>query len=245
MSVASLPQTFTSALSPPAPAPTRKTVTIIEDKVSIPAWVDDRESFRRWARSDEFPEQGWISFLQGELWVDMTMEEMVTHNQVKVAFTVALGWFVQNANSGRFIADGMLLTNENSDLSTEPDGLFFTWETVQSGRLQLVEGQQGGIVELSGTPDMVLEIVSKTSVRKDTIRLRELYWKAGIPEYWLVDARGDTLRFEILRHAAEGYEATPAKDGWIASAAFGKSFRLTKAMDPLGQPRYTLEMKAA
>jgi hypothetical protein len=27
--------------------------------------------------------------------------------------------------------------------------------------------------------------VSPSSVQKDTVVLRELYWKAGIPEYWL------------------------------------------------------------
>jgi Uma2 family endonuclease len=37
---------------------------------------------------------------------------------------------------------------------------------------------------------MVLEVVSASSVEPDTQTLRELYWAAGIKEYWLVDARG-------------------------------------------------------
>ena len=31
------------------------------DQVSVPEWVTDLASFRRWARSDEFPETGRIS----------------------------------------------------------------------------------------------------------------------------------------------------------------------------------------
>ena len=32
-------------------------------QVQIPADVVDLESFRRWAKSDEFPEHGWFSYL--------------------------------------------------------------------------------------------------------------------------------------------------------------------------------------
>ena len=39
----------------------------------------------------------------------------------------------------------------------------------------------------------------KTSVPKDTVLLRELYWKAGVTEYWLVDVRDGNLSFEILQ----------------------------------------------
>ena len=34
---------------------------------------------------------------------------------------------------------------------------------------------------------MTLEVVSSSSVRKDTVDLRDRYYKAGILEYWLVD----------------------------------------------------------
>jgi len=52
-------------------------------------------------------------------------------------------------------------------------------------------------LELEGTPDMVLEVVSASSVVKDTETLLQLYWQAGIPEYWLVDARGEALEFTV------------------------------------------------
>jgi hypothetical protein len=43
---------------------------VIADQVRIPSWVSDQESFRRWSRSDDYPEKGWVSFRDGEIWVD-------------------------------------------------------------------------------------------------------------------------------------------------------------------------------
>ena len=90
---------------------------------------------------------------------------------------------------------------------------------------------------------MVLEVVSSSSVEKDTIILRDLYWQAGIREYWLVDARGENPIFDILRHTAKGYVATSKQRGWMKSVLFGKSFRLTQNKDALGHPEYTLGVR--
>jgi Uma2 family endonuclease len=109
--------------------------------------------------------------------------------------------------------------------------------------LRFVQGSQGGIIELVGTADMVLEIVSTSSVTKDTLRLRDHYWRAGVKESWLVDARSETPRFEILRHTMAGSIAVEPQDGWLASAVFGRAFKLTRQADPLGHALYVLETR--
>lgn len=83
----------------------------------------------------------------------------------------------------------MLFSNEEANLTGQPDGIFVSTLGLQTGRVRFVGSMGGDYVELEGTPDMVLEIVSTSSVVKDYKRLRELYWRAGIPEYWIVDAR--------------------------------------------------------
>lgn len=90
---------------------------------------------------------------------------------------------------------------------------------------------------------MVLEVISPSSEEKDTVVMPGLYWRAGIPEYWLIDVRGDRLEFRILRRGAKGYAAVRARGGWVKSAVFGKSFRLARRLDPLGYPEYTLSVK--
>jgi Uma2 family endonuclease len=90
---------------------------------------------------------------------------------------------------------------------------------------------------------MVLEVVSESSVQKDYEQLREAYWEAGIQEYWLVDARKEPLKFDILRHAPGGYVATRRQKGWVRSAVFGKSFQLSQATNDLGHPEFTLAVR--
>src|SRR5262245_42491062 len=124
----------------------------------IPAWVKDLESFRRWAKSDSFPKHGWFSYLDGELWVDTGMEQLITHNRVKTQYTVVVSGLVDQEARGYFFSDRALLTNKEANLSTEPDGSFVSYEAIESGRVEMVPGKEEGFVELAGSPDMALEI---------------------------------------------------------------------------------------
>src|SRR5262245_39510197 len=193
---------------------------VLDDSLTIPGWVTDHAAFRRWAYSDEFPERGRFSFIRGRVWADPSMEHD-SHNQLKAEITEILRGHVKAHNLGRFWIDGMLLTHEAAGLSTEPDGMFARWDTLQDGTARLVGGNPPDGVELNGTPDMVLEVVSKKSVRKDTIELPDVYWEAGIAEYWLIDPRGQELRFDILRHSSNGYRPVRPSGGWRKSAVFG------------------------
>jgi hypothetical protein len=55
-----------------------------------------------------------------------------------------------------------------------------------------------------------------------------------------VDVRGEKLRFDILGRGGRGYLTVRKSSGWIKSAVFGSSFRLTQKPDRLGYPEYTL-----
>lgn len=208
-----------------------------ERAIRIPDRVRDLASFRRWAKSDEFPERGWYSYLNGELWVDLSMERM-GHNQVKGEVARVLSNLVIEAATGRYLHDRMLLTNVAAGLSTEPDGMFLSFPTLQRGRAML--GQGGDSLEVEGSPDMVLEVVSPASEHKDAVVLRDLYWRAGVREYWLADPRGDDVAFDILRRGPKGYTAVRGRGGWLKSPVFAKSFRLTRYADALGYPAYRL-----
>lgn len=218
------------------------TLVIESDRVSIPEWVKDLASFRRWARSDEFPETGRVCFLDGEVWVDMSNEQIFTHVLVKTKCIAALSTLVDAQELGLFLADGALLSNVDAGIAVNPDATFVSTAALLD-RVRVLEGKRKGHVELEGSPDMVLEVVSDGSFHKDTRQLRQDYWVAGIREYWLVDARSEPLVFDILRYTPKGYRTTAKKDGWIKSAVFGKSFRLTQRASGHGYPEYTLEVR--
>lgn len=216
---------------------------VIEDSVCIPEWVRNLKSFRRWADSREFPQEGRISYLNGEVWVDMSREQVFSHALVKTEFGGVLSPLSKKERRGTYFVDGPYLTHVLADFAHVPDGMFVSRESLRLGRVSLIRGARRGFVELEGTPDMLLEVLSDSSVKKDLQRLQLLYWKAGVPEYWIVDARGEKVRFDILRHTEEGYVAVPKRSGWQASAVFGHSFKLTVRPDELGNPEYTLSVR--
>ena len=219
------------------------TVIFQDDTINIPSWVVDWPTFRRWLRSDEFPKQGRISYLAEQIWIDMSKEQLFSHNQVKQEYNLVLGGLAKLTKGSRCFPDGALLSNAEVELTVQPDGTFVSFEALDTGRVRLVEGTKDGYLELEGSPDMVLEVVSNSSVEKDTVDLRDLYWQAGITEYWLVDARGERLSFEILRHTAKGYTPVRRHNGWAKSSVFGKSFRLTRQIDAQNNPEYALSVR--
>lgn len=213
--------------------------------VSVPAWVVDLASFRRWADSDDFPETGRVAYLKGDVWVDMSKEQIFTHVKVKAEYTYVLVGLTKRGRSGHYLPDGAFLSNVDADVANKPDGMFVSFKSLDTGRVRLIPGTDNGFVEVEGTPDMVLEIVSASSVHKDTVLLRDLYWEAGIAEYWLVDVRGARVSFDIFRHTARGYVAARKQGGWVKSAVFNKAFRLTRQTGPDGNPEYSLEVRSA
>src|ERR1043166_8009476 len=98
--------------------------TLYTEYIQVPSWVIDLESFRRWSDDDAFPETGQISFLKGDVWVDMSKEQLFDHNQVKTEFTRVLAELVRASQAGRYFADGAFVSNVDADVSNQPDGLF-------------------------------------------------------------------------------------------------------------------------
>lgn len=215
---------------------------VLEDRGAIPGWVKNHAAFRRWTRSPQYPASGQYGWLGNKMWVDLSMERN-SHNQIKMRVSQALMNRSDAKQLGNYWGDRMLLTNIAAGLSIEPDGMFASWATLRAERVRLVGGKRSDGIELTGTPDMVLEVVSRSSVTKDLEDLPKLYWAAGIPEYWLIDPRGREVRFDILRHRTSGYRKTPANDGWRKSAVFGAAFRLTQTANPLGEAAFALEAR--
>ncbi len=233
----------TPPLGPCPVLPATSTVVHDAGRVTIPGWVTDLDAFRRWLDSDGVPEKARTWFFNGEVWVDMSKEQVFSHGDVKTEIATVLRNLTKPARQGRYWCNGVLLSNSAANLSGNPDGLYVATGTFATERVRLVPGKARGFVELAGTPDMVLEVVSDSSEGKDTDTLMAAYFAAGIPEYWLVDARGVETVFTIYGRGADGYTATPPADGWVSSAVFGKAFRLVRGTDPAGNPEFTLEVR--
>ena len=54
-----------------------------------------------------------------------------------------------------------------------------------------------------GAPELVIEIASKGTRKRDETIKRRLYERSGVEEYWLVDPEADAIR--VYRRAEAGY----------------------------------------
>lgn len=72
------------------------------------------------------------------------------------------------------------------------------WLYVASNHTHIVDEQR-----VNGAPDLVVEILSPDSVQKDRLLKMDIYCKAGIPHYWLVDP--DKLTLEAYRRSGNKY----------------------------------------
>jgi len=216
----------------------------VENTVVIPAWVVDLESFVRWAESSEYPRFGSVSYLKGTITVDLTLEQIFAHNQVKAAVGFKLAQIARDRSLGHvLVGRGAWLKNNEADFLIECDALFVSYENIRTGKSDLAKSPAAKEANhVVGSPEVVVEVLSPSSEKRDTIELREAYFEAGIEEYWLADGRGASVWFEILKRGKMGFVSNENQpEGWQISDVFGTCFRLVQSIDRLGNSQYTLE----
>lgn len=199
---------------------------------SVPPQARGLAGFREWTRSESFPEDGRIDYLGGDLEFEMSPEDLHTHGTVKTAIAAELYSRIARVGLGFVFADRTRVSSPTSDLSVEPDLVAVLFSSLDAGRVRQIPASgkgPGRFIELEGAPDLVVEIVSDSSVRKDTRILPPRYARAGVRELWRVDARGGELSFEVRLLAGGEYRLSkPAADGWTESAVLGGKVRLRR-----------------
>ena len=78
------------------------------------------------------------------------------------------------------------------------------WDIVQPDLIVVLKRKQNILTptRLIGSPDLVVEILSASSVHHDRVRKLELYRKSAIPEYWIVDPDQHVVEQFVLRDNA-------------------------------------------
>jgi Uma2 family endonuclease len=122
--------------------------------------------------------------------------------------------------------------------SREPDILF-----VETEHLDRITGDR-----VEGPADLVVEIISPDSVRRDRFEKKNEYEAAGIPEYWVVDSRPGKRRTEFHQLGPNGkYVAAPVGRDGRYHAAVLPGFWLDTAwlwQDPLPAPSLLIQLIA-
>jgi Uma2 family endonuclease len=126
-----------------------------------------------------------------------------------IAFDVAFmmkQYCVTNNLGGRvFVAPVDVIVDDYS--APQPDVLF-----ISKLRLDIITND--GVM---GAPDIVMEVLSPSSIKRDRNDKRKLYQRVGVPEYWILDPQNRSI--EVYALTPEGYDITSfaAEQGSVQS----------------------------
>jgi Uma2 family endonuclease len=71
-----------------------------------------------------------------------------------------------------------------------------------------------------GAPDLIVEVTSPSSIKKDRIEKYEIYQRFGIPHYWLVDAPGQFIETYSFSDQGIYIRSSAASEGSLTLPAF-------------------------
>ena len=168
----------------------------------------------------ELPE----SNLPTELWdgeLIMSPSPSFFHQQIVDRFHDALKAHIRPRRLGTTASAplDMVLTNTRS---TQPDVVF-----IASARRDIIK------TRLMDAADLVAEVISPNSRRRDRIDKRDLYEQHGVKEYWLIDP--EALTVEVLNLVHGEYQLLGRwRPGEAAESRLLKGFRV-KVSDLYGQ----------
>jgi Uma2 family endonuclease len=132
----------------------------------------------RWKTKDldQLPEEPFLSYeiIDGELIV--SRRPHLRHAAI-IGKLCAQVYPAIRATGGVLLVEPGIVWSDEAEDNVAPDIAI-----VLSDRLHLATGRA-----LSGTPNMVMEVVSEGSVEIDYVKKRALYARTGAQEYWIID----------------------------------------------------------
>ena len=154
------------------------------------------------------PEGTRYQLLDGELILAAAPNNQ--HQRVVLTLAFALHQFVSSRNLGRVWFAPLDVALSDHDVA-QPDILF-----VSHSRDAIVTA-----ANIQGAPDLAVEVLSPSTEGYDRGYKRDLYFRHGVREYWLVDPALETI--EVL---------TPGEGDFIRYAAYGRGQTLTSPLLP-------------
>ncbi|MGD2116496.1 MAG: Uma2 family endonuclease [Acidobacteriota bacterium] len=150
----------------------------------------------------EFPEDGSRhELVEGDHVV--TPAPNMRHQIIQANLFRFVGSFVHDQGLGRVLSAPTDVVLSEHDV-VQPDLLFVAREHLD----------RIGEAHLAGAPDLVVEILSEATRRRDEVLKRHLYERYGVGEYWLVDPVIEAVK--VLRRSRQadqdddaGFERLP------------------------------------
>ena len=88
-----------------------------------------------------------------------------------------------------FILQKFVKENKLGKVFDAPTDVFLDKENCVQPDLLFIAKERTSIItekNIQGAPDLIIEIVSSTSIHRDTVEKKQLYARFGVKEFWLV-----------------------------------------------------------
>jgi Uma2 family endonuclease len=144
-------------------------------------------------RADDYwqlPEGAPVELIRGELVMSPAPR---TSHQIVIGQLYALLLQAEARGGGLALlspADVIL----SDDTILQPDVLY-----VSKSRRHIVGDR------INGSPDLVIEVLSRGAERRDRVAKLDAYAQYGVPEFWIVDYHAKTIDFLLLENGRYGF----------------------------------------
>ena len=137
----------------------------------------------------EFPENDFFIYelINGEIMRKQAPKPL--HQLVAWNLTAAFVTFLAKNPIGRgFFAPIDVFFDKYNN--TQPDVLF-----IKSDRSFIIDLENG----IMGAPDLIVEIISPSSIKMNRFDKKELYKKFAVKEYWIIDPKNQTVEIHVFK----------------------------------------------
>ncbi|MDB5248461.1 MAG: hypothetical protein JWQ40_2855 [Segetibacter sp.] len=122
------------------------------------------------------------------------------------------------------ILDKFVTENKSGEIFQSPTDVYLDEYNKPQPDLVFVSNQKKDVVTndgIIGTPDLIIEIVSPTSIIRDRIEKKNLYERMAVGEFWLVDPQNTAIEIYTLKNNRyELYSTATIFEGELKSALF-------------------------
>jgi Uma2 family endonuclease len=167
------------------------TLVLEEQRHAAPPIQNSRGRFTRTDyRALDVDDHYWYELINGELVKKSAPSPL--HQLVSIKLSSLMHRFAVEHQLGVVLCAPVDVYVDDENVP-QPDVLFIA----QSNKNIITDE---GII---GSPNLVVEILSPSSVKRDRSQKMHLYQRLVVPEYWIIDPRSQTLEIYLLQSEAE------------------------------------------
>lgn len=140
-----------------------------------------------------FPDDGMRhELIDGKHYV--TPSPNIRHQRISGRLYLLIGNWLEEHPCGQLFYAPLDVVFSHFDI-VEPDLLYLSNERAATVLNEM---------HVAGVPELVIEIASKSTRKRDDTLKRQLYERSGVSEYWTVDPRIERVR--VFRRSSEQFE---------------------------------------